>query len=161
MQNNLITSNSLSVFETTKAERKEIVENYISGLLDGHLDPIHIHLQVKHMEAFIKAITTDERYKDKVLSEAEKYGKSFEQFNAAFQVKETGVKYDFTKCEDSEWEQLNSELEALKERIKEREAFLKTIPAKGIEVLDNETGTVSQIFPPFKTSTTTVSVTLK
>lgn len=161
MDNKLINKDSLSVFETTKEERKEITEQYISKLLDGEIDPIHVHLQIKHMEAFIKSITTDERYKDLVLSEADKYGKSFDRFNAGFAIKETGVKYDFSGCGDSEWERLNSELEAAKERLKEREKFLKTIPAKGMEVLNNETGEVDELFPPTKTSTTIVTVTLK
>jgi hypothetical protein len=118
-----------------------------------------VHLQVKCTEELIKGILSNERYKQLTISEAEKHGKSFEFHNAGFQLKETGVKYDFTVCNDEIWNELNSQIEALEKVKKDREKFLKTISGS-LEVITKH-GEVVNIYPPAKSSTTSIAVTLK
>jgi hypothetical protein len=45
--------------------------------------------------------------------------------------------------------------------IKAREAYHKSLPKNGIGVIHPETGEVETHYPPAKTSTTSVAVTLK
>jgi hypothetical protein len=59
--------------------------------------------------------------------------------------------YDYTNCGDSEWEQLVSDRESLDRRTKDREDFLKTIPATGINVVEKMTGYLVTLYPPSKT----------
>jgi hypothetical protein len=113
------------------------------------------------MEEIIKAITSNKDFKDAVITEASKYGKRHERFNATLDIRESGVRYDYSKCGDLELLSLYTQLDALNEQIKKREAFIKTIPIEGLEVLQSETGEIITIYPPSKTSTTTVAVTLK
>lgn len=156
---NLITTTDLSLFETTKAERQEFAQSIINGIKDGHTDPLRVHYQVKCMEEIIKTITSNPEYKFITLIEAEKYGKSFEHFNAKFEVKEMGVKYDYSVCKDPIYDELSQELSDLEDRVKAREKYLKAVPKEGVQTLiDDELVT---IYPPAKSSTTTITVNLK
>lgn len=152
------TTSFLSLFETTKADRQVFVDSIILGLKEGHSDPLKVHLQVKCMEDFIKQITSHPDYKDLTLDEAAKYGKSFEHYNAKFEVKEMGVKYDYSNCGDFIYNRLAEELAELEKKVKDRQAFLKAVQP-GTELLIEDE--VIVLYPPIKTSTTSITVNLK
>jgi len=156
----LTTNNILSLFDTNREQRASFVTQVIDSIQDGTADPLKVHLQVKAMEEIIKAITGSETYKEMLLNEAAKYGKSFEHFNANFQIKETGTKYDYSQCNDSFLSQQKYKLEKLQTVIKDRENLLKNIPSEGIEMITPD-GEVETVYPPSKTSTTSVTVNLK
>lgn len=152
----------LKLFETTKEQRESFVMDLVTRIDNGDVDPLEAHLQIKCVEDIIKLANSNTNYKSAVLEAAERYGaKSFQFHNAKVEIKEAGVSYDFTKCEDPEWEQMDAELKNLKDRLKARETFLKTVSPKGLTVVDEATGNVSTIYPPAKASTTTVAISLK
>lgn len=150
----------IRLFETTKDQRSSFVVQIIDKLESGNADPLETHLQVKCMEETIKQITSNDTYKNYVLEAAQKEGKSFAFHNAKFEVKETGVKYDYSKCADPEYAELAAKMETLKEQVKAREAFLKTVPVSGMDIITTD-GEAVKVYPPSKTSTTSVAVTLK
>jgi hypothetical protein len=155
----LITATDLSLFETSKADRHAFAQTVIKSIKDGHSDPLKVHHQVKCLEDLIKSITNDPDYKVLTLSEASKYGKSFDHYNARFEIKEMGVKYDYSVCNDPVYNKLKAQLTVLEDEIKAREKYLKAIPTSGIEqVFEDEIVTV---YPPNKTSTTSITVNLK
>jgi hypothetical protein len=156
----ITTQGILSLFETTKAERATFTSNVMERIEEGTADPIRVHLQLKAMEEIVKALSTNYRYKELLLDAAEKNGKKFMAFNAEFQVKEMGQRYDFTYCGDDELLELYITQDRTKYLIKEREDFLKKVPVSGIQKV-TETGEIVTLFPPSKTSTTTVAVSLK
>ena len=156
---NLINSTDLSLFETTKAERQDFAQSVIKSIKDGLSNPLKVHYQVKCMEDVIKNITGDAEYKSMTLDEAAKYGKSFEHFNARFEVKEMGVKYDYSVCNDPVYNKLKAQLTVLEDEIKAREKYLKAIPTSGIETLFEDE--VVTLYPPAKSSTTSITVNLK
>lgn len=154
-----LTVTNLSLFETSKEERQQFAIQVANNLMEGMADPLKVHLQVKCMEDIIKQLTSNSIYKTMVLSEAQKYGKTFDQHNAKFEIKEMGVKYDYSNCNDPVYNELQDKLAALESEIKFRQAFLKAIPLSGQEiVIDDE---LVKVYPPSKTSTTTVTVNLK
>jgi hypothetical protein len=169
---NELTPLTLQLFQTTKQARKEFVQKLVNEIEEGNIDPLTIHLQVKAIEdLLLKLTSTDEkknkaclgialRYKKLLLEEADKYGKKFEYGNAEFQQKEAGVKYDFSECGDVQLMSLYDELEVLKEKIKKREDFLKAIDGS-LNQVDESTGEVCTLYPPSKSSTTILQVTLK
>ena len=132
----------------------------VNDLAEGKADPVQTHYNIKCIEELVKNILNDGQYKAMVLNEAEKHGKSFEFQNSKIEIKETAVRYDFTVCNDPEWLKLEAEILALKDKQKERELFLKTLKPEGIDIVD-ENGEVYTMYPPAKSSTTSVSVTLK
>ena len=91
-----------------------------------------------------------------------KYGKGEipTSSGASFQVKETGVKYDFSQCNDPVWNNLKEQADRINEQLKEREKYLKVIKNPKTEI-DEETGEVYTIIPPTRTSTTSYTVTFK
>lgn len=157
MENNLI--KAASILNTSKAERMVTVAEAIDTILDGHRDPLEFHIAIKCMEEMIKNILDDANYKAAVLSEAEKFGKSSERHNAKIAIKETGVKYEFSQCGDEVMNDLMQRKSELDAAIKSRSEFLKSLPAP-IELVTEE-GIVNKIYPPSKSSTTSVTITLK
>lgn len=154
----LATTTDLSLFETTKAERQDFAQYVVNGLKDGLSDPLKVHLQVKCMEDLIKQITSHPDYKDLTLDEASKYGKSFQMHNAKFEVKEMGVKYDYSACGDPVYNELSQKMAELEKELKDRQAFLKAVKP-GTEILVEDEVVV--LYPPVKSSTTSITVNLK
>jgi len=153
--------NAISIFRQLP-ETKEQVKKYASlireSVLNGEVDTLTFAEQVVALEQLFKTLKSDHLIKDAILEEAEKYNqKSFERENAKFQIKEVGVKYDFSGCNDFELETINDALAELTAKKKARELFLKSI-VPGSEVY-GEDGL--QLNPPVKTSTTQVVITLK
>lgn len=143
-----------------KYSRSLMARQVVNDLAEGKADPVQTHYNIKCIEELVKNILNDGQYKAMVLNEAEKHGKSFEFQNSKIEIKETAVKYDFTVCNDPQWHKLEAEILALKDKQKERELFLKTLKPEGIDIVD-ENGEVYTMYPPAKSSTTSVSVTLK
>lgn len=50
-----------------------------------------------------------------------------ENHSAKIITKEVGIKYDYSVCNDDEWNVINTRIEQLTEQRKERELFLKSI----------------------------------
>ena len=156
----LSTVNILSLFETSKAERASFVSDVISRLNDGVADAIKVHLQVKAMEDVVKSLNDNKEYKALVLDAAEKNGKKFTYQNAEFSIKEVGTKYDYTLCGDSMLNDAQKQLDELSEKVKSRQKFLQMIDVAGLDIITEE-GEAVKIYPPSKTSTTSVAVSLK
>ena len=166
----LTTVNILSIFETTKDQRKSFTEDIVNRLRNGEADPLKVHVQVKAMEEIIKTITDKSEktnknftlaidYNNMLLDAAEKNGKKFQMFNAEFSVKEVGTVYNWEQCNDPELAELLSIHESTKEKIKQKQDFLKTVPLSGIDIRINDE--LVTVYPPSKSSTTRVAVSLK
>lgn len=163
------TSSVLALFETSKQDRADFAEAVLTDIEDGKTDPLKVMVQLKSAEHLIKTLLDKEtnanissRFKALVVESAEKQGgKQFSAFNAKFQIKEAGTVYDYSQTNDAEILSLKAQEKELKERIKEREKFLQMLPLKGITSIDEETGEVITIYPPARTSTTTIAVTLQ
>ena len=162
MTQELSTTSILSLFETDKQQRESFVNDLINRIDNGEIDPLRVHLQVKCVEDITKLINSNTNYKSAVLEASENQGqKSFQFHNAKFEIKEVGVKYDFSKCEDIVLNRLYDEQERINKLVKYRETMLKTVSENGMIVTDEETGETFTVYPPSKSSTTSVAVTLK
>jgi hypothetical protein len=160
--NELTTTSLLALFETNKEERQSFALSVISEIESGNIDPLKVHLQVKCMEDIIKLLNSNTIYKSSVLESAQKYGqKSFDYMNSKIEIKETGVKYDYSQCGDVILDKLNWQAENLAKDIKARETILKAVSEKGMIMTDTETGESFTVYPPSKSSTTSIAVTLK
>ena len=159
-QNALSTTSILALFETNKEQRQSFTLALIDEIEQGNVDPLKVHLQVKCMEDIIKLLNSNTVYKKSVLDAAEKYGeKSFQYQNSKVEIKETGVKYDFSQCGDPVYRNLEEANEVTSSLMKQRADFLKTVPAAGMELkIEDE---VITVYPPSKSSTTSIAVTLK
>lgn len=166
------TKEVLGLFDTNKEQRKIFIAEVVQNMREGNADPLKVHLQVKAMEEIITGLTsTDEKknknfalaidYKNMLLEAAEKHGKKFTLHNAEFSIKEVGTVYDWTKCEDPELNAMLLAMDELKEKIKAKQDFLKTLSVEGLMITKEESGDTFKVYPPAKSSTTSVAVSLK
>jgi hypothetical protein len=169
-QTQLTTINILSLFETTKEQRKSFCDDVVQRMRDEEVDPLKIHLQVKAMEEIIKSLTDKSEktnknftlaidYAGMILDAAEKHGKKFQLFNAEFSIKEVGTVYYWSKCNDPELAEMLEKQNELKDKIKAKQDFLKTVPVSGLDILIGDE--LVKVYPPAKSSTTAVAVSLK
>jgi hypothetical protein len=115
--------------------------------------------QIAALEAIIKQIKGTDEFKTYALEEVAKHGKEFKSPSGAkIAPMESGISYGYEFCGDPELAELLAEQEQLEIKISDRKAFLKTLPVAGMEILKDDE--VIQIYPPFKTSTSTYKVTL-
>ena len=168
----MTTTNILSLFETSKDERSGFVIDLVDRMSNGEIDPLKVHIQVKAMEDIISRLTVrDEKknsnaaqakiYNDHVLNAAQQYGQtSFQAFNGKFEIKEVGTKYDWSKTEDKVLDDLLAQQKEIETKVKARQDFLKTVPLSGMIVTDESTGDTFKVYPPAKSSTTSVATSL-
>jgi hypothetical protein len=79
-------------------------------------------------------------------------------YGVDFSEMEGGVKYDYSETES--WCKLQFEIDRLKDKQKEIEAFCKALKSK-VSILDEETGELAEFYPPSKSSTTTIKKVIK
>ena len=142
----------------SKSQAQTFAQEIIEQVESGSIDSLEVHIRCK---AFMVALTqVIESIESTTLAEAEKHGKSFEFKSARIEVKELGSKWHFDKSNDSKYFSIKSNIEKLDIERKDRETFLKSLKQK-TSILDEETGELIEIFPPYKTSKTGITVTLK
>lgn len=145
-------SSTLSVLPENKAQIKSFSEKLISEIEEGNARPLAV---LKTFKAFEKVFDTIKPKLTKAcLVEAALYPKGkFEACGVSFETKEAGTKYDYTNCNDSELEVLNTQIERLTTSLKTRQEFLKALK-EPITIVEEGTGEIIKIHPPVKTSTT-------
>jgi hypothetical protein len=151
----------LSLFDTNAEQRKAFADKVVRFVCSGKTPALNVHVQLKCMNDIIKRVLEDKTYKIIVLDEAMKYGSThFEYQNAGIAIKETGVQYDYSKCNDTVYDELMQSFAHTDKLLREREKFLKALPASGMDVI-TEDGEAVKIYPPSKSSSTSTVVTLK
>jgi hypothetical protein len=75
-----------------------------------------------------------------------------------FQTAEVGTSYDFSNCGDSVLKELEEQEAEIKEKVKQRKEFLKTVSVEGLQILNGDE--LLTLFPPTKTSKSSFKTTL-
>jgi hypothetical protein len=141
----------------SKETIKEHSINLLADLDNGYITPLQLAAQLKYFEDIIANVK--EEVRQRVVAEQSKYGKERMTFKGAtFDIKEAGIKYDYSNCDDTIWNDLKQQLNDLNDKMKEREAFLKTLKER-FTYVDESTGEIVTIYPPQKKSTTTYAIT--
>ena len=134
----------------------------IQPIIDGEIDPLRAVAKIRFLSDMLAATLKDDRVKDVILSEIDKNGgKEVTAFGVKFSQKEMGVSYDFSVCQDPEYNRLAADMETLKAKMKEREKYLMGIPAEGIPMVDQETGDCYKVIRPLRRASLGYSVTFK
>lgn len=142
----------------TKNQIKIIAQNSINELMDsGRILEAAEALSI--MEKFIEEVRSSKAFTDYVRDEISKNGKEITNASGAkIELSESGVKYDFSNCNDPLLPQLQARFEGAKAMLDERKNYLKNIPSAGIDILIEDE--ILKIFPPSKTSSSTYKITL-
>ena len=150
-------NNSLSK-ETMQNQSRTLIQ----PIIDGEIDPLRAVAKIRFLSDMLAATLKDDRVKDVILNEIDKNGgKEVTAFGVKFTQKEMGVSYDYTVCQDPEYNRLAGEMETLKAKMKEREKYLMGIPAEGIPMVDQETGDCYKVIRPLRRASLGYSVTFK
>jgi len=143
-------------------ENNQQVEDFtreLNNFLDsGDVNPLDVLLCIKGFEKVMKNVK--DNLNSLAVDELDKYTeKDIKYKSAKLSVSQSGVKYDYSKCNDFELMKYESTALKLKGDIKTRCNFLKGLK-EALSTIDEETGEVIEIYPPAKISTTTAKVTL-
>ncbi len=151
---------------TTKAltteSINEIATSIINSVMDGDKPPLLVHAELAAIKSAIKEIESNKNYKDCVIGAIEAYGNDTPiSKGASFQIRQSGVKYDYSLCNHGDYFELCKEIEALTEQRKELEKYLQSLPKGGATIVNESTGEVSKVYPPQRSSTDSIVVTFK
>jgi hypothetical protein len=149
---------TLSQLPETKQQIETFAHSLEQGLNNGQIIASDLLRFQKAMEKVFEKIKPT--LIENALNEISQYEKNAVIKGSEFSIVETGVKYDYSNCNDLEYNMLNTQLEALKSTLKDRETFLKAIK-EPMQMIDEASGEVYTIYPPKKTSSTTLKVTFK
>lgn len=142
----------------TKTQIKVIAQSSVNELMsNGRILEAAEALTV--MENFIKEVRSSKDFTEYVREEVSKNGKDITNPSGAkIELAETGTKYDYSGCNDSALIEVESNLVEIESLISDRKAWLKTIPAEGMEVVIGDE--IVRVYPPTKTSTSSYKITL-
>jgi len=142
----------------TKTQIKVIAQSSVNELMNnGRILEAAEALTV--MENFIKEVRSSKDFTEYVREEVGKNGKDITNPSGAkIELAETGTKYDYSGCNDSALIEVESKLVEIETLISDRKAWLKTIPAEGMEVVIGDE--IVRVYPPTKTSTSSYKITL-
>lgn len=147
----------------TKSDIQKLAKDIVQDHLDNGLDVIQTADIMSKIEALLKEIRSNKDFVDyvteQIIRRGEK-GKVSLSNGTKIECCEVATKYDYAICNDHIWNTLNEKKKEIEEKIKERETFLKAVNPNGMTILDTDTGDISEILPPIKTSTSSYKVTL-
>ena len=146
--------------ELTKSQIKIVAETCVQQLIDNGT-VIESADAVAKMELLIKEIRANKDYVEAVRDEVTKFGKSVTSASGTkIELAEVGIKYDFSVCNDSVLNQLETSITELELMLKERKDFLKTVSVGGLDMVTPE-GELIRVYPPSKTSTSSFKSTIQ
>lgn len=139
-----------------KQRIKDIANNVAIQIQDGNYDGIDALIFIKKGSGLFKELDA----KIRPIAEGKQIGVDFQKFGVKITEGMTGVKYDFSTCNDQEFEQLNEVFEAAKDALEERKNFLKSV-TKPLELVNTDTGETYTIHPPVKSGKMGFTLTIK
>lgn len=147
--------------ELSKTQIKVIADQTASDIIDNGKDIIQIADTIAKMELFIKELKANPEYLDYLITEVSKFGKgTTTSTGTKLELAEVGVKYDFSQCNDPELLKWEEQYNQIDKEISDRKEFLKKVSIKGMTIIDEETGETVTIYPPSRSSKSSVKCTI-
>lgn len=148
-----------TIVKTGKADIQAMALNIAKLVRNGDEDALSVLIKCK---AIKKACEDAERMiENAAFQQADYYeSKLFNVGGAEVQVKESGVKYNFSELGHKQYDELCAEIDRLSAEKKRIETILKAHPDVWVET-DINTGETYEVKPCVKSSKTTLAVTFK
>jgi hypothetical protein len=158
MQNNLQTIDE-AVYGLDITKVNDAIQHLTKGVEEGLINPLELLTKIRATEKVLNGVLAN--IKDQIVTEALKYGKEPIIVNGVeMKIQEAGVKYDYSKCNHPEYNILVNQKNHISDKMRDIEAILKANKTSW-EHVDTMTGETFTIYPPIKTSTTTVITKIK
>jgi len=147
----------LSDWLPSKKEIRRLTEEMVHPVLNGEMSSERAIVVIRALKNAIE--DAEDIIKETVINDLHKYARNevVKVLGAEIKLKEMGVKYEYSSCNDGEWNTLDKAIKELTEQRKARENFLKSLVKKEI-IVDEATGEVNEVHPPKKISTTSFSI---
>jgi P2-related tail formation protein len=148
---------SLHINSITQSSKSDLES--LAGILFENSEGYEMELYIfaKKLEMLSKML--QELSNETALNEAEKL-KGEVMYGYEINVRETGVKYDYSKCNYAPYNSLILQKKEIESEQKTMEALLKAI-SKPTEIADSETGEILTVKPPIRTAGTSIVLTIK
>jgi len=144
----------LDFTQVNKSNYKAMANQLAEVVEQGIVAPLDAFTRLKAIEAMV----TEARKLIEELAKTDlsKYDKAEKVVFNGYDLsqRESGTRYDFTACNDEEYNRSASIINIYTKTLKERETFLKTLKAPMNVV--NEDGEAITIYPPVKSSSTSI-----
>lgn len=152
----LATLKKTTIVSADKREMTNIVSRYLEDIAHNGGEPLKDLALCRKYIFLLEEL--EKGLKDFAISELEAYDRNeTDVLGTTVKAVEAGVKYDFS--ESKAWAEQKARVDAEAKRLKDIEAFAKTLKSK-TTLVDEETGETMEYFPPVKTSSTSIRVTL-
>jgi len=152
--------NALSVFglmPENKAQITSFIQAAKGEILSGQYNPVKVEVQLKIMEELISGLRKDAEIRNQLLTELDKYTEKTIAIYGTEITKSTRATLDYSTCNDSELQDLQSEADIINAKVKARQEMLKNIVP--MSVVNPETG--EYLNPPSKKVTEVISIKIK
>jgi hypothetical protein len=134
---------TLTSLPTTPAERRQFIEMAKTEIVEGRYKITEVFPVLKSINTLVDELTKDQEFRD-MLSQAIN---GRHEANGLEISEQTVRRYNCAECHDSVYNDLLTQMNSLKEQIKTREEFLRSIPASGM--VNPDTG--EMLYPPVAT----------
>ena len=152
----LATLKKSTIVSADKREMTNIVSQYLEDMAYNGGEPLKDLALCRKYIFLLEEL--EKGLKDFAIKELETYDRNeTDVLGTTVKAVEGGVRWDFS--ESSAWASQKARVDAETKRLKDIEAFAKTLKSK-TTVVDEETGEAVEYFPPSKTSSTSIRVTL-
>lgn len=142
-----------NLMTTNKAYRTALAQSVVQDVNEGIIDATEVLIYACKGEEFFKSVVDNVR---PIVAGKQIQKGGIKLYDSEIVEKKNPDKYDFTICQDTQWNEFNALLNDVKARMKARETFLKTL-TEPMATMDGEI-----INPPAITfGALNVSVTLK
>jgi P2-related tail formation protein len=118
---------------------------------------LEAYITAKKLEYVVKSLI--EILQPMAISEAEKQ-KGNTLYGAEVNVKDTGVRYNFSECGYLPYNNLISDKKQIETELKGMETLLKSINKK-TTIVDEQSGEILDVKPPVRTAGTSIVLTIK
>jgi hypothetical protein len=154
--NELSTLKKSTIVSADKREMTNIVSQYLEDMAYNGGEPLKDLALCRKYIFLLEEL--EKGLKDFAITELESYERNeTDVLGTTVKAVEAGVKWDFSAS--SAWANQKAKVDAEAKRLKDIEAFAKTLKSK-TTVVDEETGETIEYFPPAKSSSTSIRVTL-
>lgn len=123
-----------NLMTTNKAFRTTLAQSVVQDITEGNLDATEVLIYACKGEEFFKSIIDNVR---PIVAGKQIQKGGIKLFEAEIIEKKNPDKYDFSACNDSEWDSLNTKLNQIKTYMKARETFLKAL-TEPVATMDGE-----------------------
>jgi hypothetical protein len=113
-----------NLLELNKASITALAQSVVYDIEEGNLDAIQALIYAVKGEEFFKSVVNNVR---PIVASKQIQKGGLKMHDTEIIEKKNPDKYDFSVCNDSEWDSLNTKLNSIKAYMKTREIFLKTL----------------------------------